>query len=102
MLLLSLVIISPGSECTISLDTLGHWNNPAIGLIFSYSGEGQVEVAKISLWGQNSKKKTILYPGIILMASKGVLVIKYLPANIGDRRRGCDSWVGKIPSRRKW
>ena len=61
-----------------------------------------MEVAKISLWGQNSKKKTILYPGIILMASQGVLVIKYLPANIGDRRRGFDSWVGKIPSRRKW
>lgn len=76
MPLLSLVIISPGSECTISLDTLGHWNNPVIGLIFSYSREGQVEVAKITLWGQNSKKKTILYPRIILRASQGLLVIK--------------------------
>ena len=86
MPLLPLVIISPGSECTVSLDTLGHWKNPAIGLIFSYSREGQVEVAKITLWGQNSQKKTILCPRIILRASQGALVVENVPANAGDRR----------------
>ena len=30
------------------------------------------------------------------------IVVKNPPANVGDKRRGCDSWVRKIPWRRKW
>ena len=30
------------------------------------------------------------------------LVVKNLPANAGDMRRGFDPWVGKIPWWRKW
>ena len=35
-------------------------------------------------------------------ASQVALVVKNLPANAGDLRRGFDLWVGKIPWRRKW
>ena len=31
-----------------------------------------------------------------------VLVVKNLPANAGDTGHRFDSWVGKIPQRRKW
>ena len=30
------------------------------------------------------------------------LVVKNLPANAGNRRRGFDSWVGKIPWGSAW
>jgi len=33
-------------------------------------------------------------------ASQMVLVIKNLPANVGDRKDRFDPWVGKIPQRR--
>ena len=32
----------------------------------------------------------------------GISVVKNLPANAGDMRRGFDPWVWKIPYRRKW
>ena len=35
-------------------------------------------------------------------AFQAVLVLKYLPANAEDVRCGFDSWVRKIPWRRKW
>ena len=38
----------------------------------------------------------------ILRASEVVLVVKNLPAKGGDKRRGFDPWVGKIPWRRAW
>ena len=35
-------------------------------------------------------------------ASQVALVVKNLPANAGDMRRGFNPWVRKIPWRRKW
>ena len=36
-------------------------------------------------------------------ASQVVLVVKILPANVGDvRDMGSIPWVGKIPQKRKW
>ena len=41
--------------------------------------------------------------GLLLeRASQLRLVVKNPPANAGDTRGGFDSWVGKIPKRRKW
>ena len=37
-----------------------------------------------------------------LLKGNVALVVKILPANAGDTRRGFSSWVGKIPWRRKW
>jgi len=39
----------------------------------------------------------------IYRASQLALVVKYLPANAGDREKyGLDPWVRKIPWRRAW
>ena len=35
-------------------------------------------------------------------ASQVVLVVKNMPANAGDKKRGFDTWVRKIPWRRAW
>ena len=35
-------------------------------------------------------------------ASQVVLVVKNTPANAGDKKRGFDTWVRKIPWRRAW
>ena len=39
---------------------------------------------------------------ICIWASQMVLLVKNLPANAGDMRRGFSPWVGKIPCRRAW
>ena len=42
-------------------------------------------------------------PSSFLWASKVELVVKNLPANAGDiKRGGFDPWVRKIPWRRAW
>ena len=38
----------------------------------------------------------------ISWASQMALVVKNLPANVGDVRHRFDPWAGKIPWRRKW
>ena len=38
----------------------------------------------------------------MIKASKVALVVKNLPANAGDMRHRFDSWVRKIPWKRKW
>ena len=40
--------------------------------------------------------------GKAILASWVALVVKNLPANAGDMRRGFDPWVGKIPWKRAW
>ena len=37
-----------------------------------------------------------------MQSSPVVLLVKKLPANVGDGGDGFDSWVGKIPWRRAW
>ena len=39
---------------------------------------------------------------VLLLAFQEMLVVKNLPANAGDIRDRLDSWVRKIPWKRKW
>ena len=39
---------------------------------------------------------------VLVWASQVALVVKNLPANVGDIRRRFSPWVGKIPWKRAW
>ena len=48
------------------------------------------------------RERKILSMNAISTSEHYVLVVKNLPANVGDIRHGFNPWVGKIPCRRKW
>ena len=51
--------------------------------------------------GQKKEAGAEVYSGLY-PASQVALVVKNLPASVGDRRHGFDTWVRKILWKRKW
>ena len=47
-------------------------------------------------------KQFPFFKDLYIYTSPVVLLVKNPPANAGDKRRGFDPWVRKIPRRRKW